>query len=171
MLLKNEIYLESRKQILTVNSTKGKWDRGAQEKIFQKIDKDIERWDCVGEEDQKTNAIKAETFDLIKKGSYRELIPNIESNSFSNLTQSLQIFQDNPFLIKEVLEKNIRIFLPFKSQSRRDENGKPFCFVANIFSLNKKVELRVSKYTRKNTWTTYLNIVVILPQLNKKGID
>lgn len=169
-MTEESIYLKPRKRVLTVSFTNGKWDRSLQEKVFNKIDRDIEKWVCVGPGDEKTNAIKAQFFDLINKGTYQQLIPNMESNFFANLTQGLQIFKDNPFLIKEIREKNIRIMIPFISKSRKDVNGKPFCFVANIFRLNKKVELRVSKFTRNFKWTVYLNVVVIIPQY-KEGIN
>lgn len=157
-------YLKPRKNVFVVSATDGRWKRKEQEELFHKIDKDVERWNCIGEKDKETSQIKVRIFDLVNNGTYIQLIPYDENNFFKNLVQGLQFFKDNPCFIKEIIEENSRFLIPFVSQNRRDENGKPFCFVANIFQLDKKVGLRVSKFSRNFTWTTYLNIVVILPQ-------
>jgi hypothetical protein len=158
-------YLKPRKGTLAINGTNGKWNRKEQEKFFTySVDNDIEKWNCVGKKDQPTSSIEAKAFDLMKDGTYQQFIPDAEISFFENLTQGLQVFKDHPFLVKEILEYNRRIMIPFVSESNKDGNDKPVRFVAYAFEYFGKVKLNMNKFANGDDLHVGLGHVLILPQ-------
>ncbi|HUC88930.1 MAG TPA: hypothetical protein VMR49_02780 [Candidatus Paceibacterota bacterium] len=163
-------YLTPRKETLIVSATSGKWDRKKQEKIFI-LDDDIEKY-CVGESDRPTPFISAKIFDWVKEKAYKQFAFDDGILSFANLSQSLQVMWDYHFLIKEILEYDNRMIIPFLYQRENDKNNKPKQFIVNAFRYKGKIKIKMGTNGLINSdicHTQYGN-VIIMPRFATRSI-
>ena len=93
-----------------------------------------------GEKDALTHAVKALPYDLVKVGTYMQIIPDVPENFFQNAEQAMQAVHDNLALQEEVLEQDHRLHLPFV-----DADGNKF--VTNVFLRAGALCVGVSKFT------------------------
>ncbi len=155
-------HLVSRSNLISISATQGKWSRAKHKKMFASgVDEDFENYHAVGNADQPTEAVRGILSDLVKNGTYHEIIPNIPKNFFNNATQALQAVYDNTVLLDEVLKHNNRLHIPFVNS-----NGDKF--VAHVFRLDGKLKVYVLKFLYTNIWNVSDGEVFVFPKYSIK---
>lgn len=161
---KETLYLKPRTESFTISPTKGKWDKSEQKKKFSWIDFDFENYGSVSDSDNATERVSCLAYDLVQNGSYSQIIPDTPENFFQNATQALQVIHDSPELVKEVLENDKRVHLPFKN-SAGDK------FVANVFENDGALSVRVLEFSYDLVWNAEHGNVFVFPQLNLENLN
>ncbi len=125
---------------MPVGDTGGKWNLAVHKTLFTGgVDEDFEKWNG-GKEDAPTNATNGLPYDLIKDGTYMQIIPDLPTSFFAGRNQALQVVHDNPALVKEVLEQDRRLHIPFI-------NKKGEKCVAGVFRRGGELKVNVNKFS------------------------
>jgi hypothetical protein len=151
-------YLKPRTMLIGVSATTGKWNRKKHEQLCKTgVDSDFENWNAVGKKDQPTLEGKALPYDLMKDGTYMQIIPDKPENFFQNAEQAMQAVHDNPALQDEVLKQDHRLHLPFV-----DADGNKF--VADVFEDDGALYVRVFEFSYARVWHAGRGGVFVFPQ-------
>lgn len=151
-------YLVARANTVEVSVTNGKWNRKKHEQLCKSgVDGDFENWNTVGKKDKPTSAINALPHDLVKDGTYMQIIPDVPENFFQNAEQAMQAVHDNPALQEEVLKQDHRLHLPFV-----DADGNKF--VANVFRRVGALGAGVYEFLNDYVWNASYGNVFVFPQ-------
>lgn len=151
-------YLKPRTMCIDVSGTGGKWNRKKQEGLFTSgVDNDFEKWNAVPKKDKATPNIKALPHDLIKDGTYMQIIPDQPQSFYVNATQALQVIHDNPALQEEILKQDKRVHLPFLN-----EKGEKF--VAIVFEDDGALRVSVLEFSYGYVWNASYGDVFVFPQ-------
>lgn len=103
-----------------------------------------------------TSAIKALPCELVKEGTYMQIIPDMPENFFKNLEQVKQVVRDNTALREEVLQGH-RLHLPLVYKNTMK------C-VACVFKCNDYLGIRLSNFESDYVFRTFCVRVFVFPQ-------
>ncbi len=150
-------YLKPRAMLIDVSPVSGKWNRKKHERLCASgVDADFENWNDVGKEDEPTPAAQALLCDLVKDGTYAEIVPDEPESFFRSAEQSMQAVHDNPSLQEEVLKQDRCLHLPFVNA-----NGDKF--VTLVFRRFGALDASVRKFSRGHEWYASRGHVFVLP--------
>ncbi len=152
-----------RPRSLTVSATNGPFDKVKWIKLFTAgIDNYTGMiWDDVTSGCIRTHGHIVNGNDLIKDGKYSDFIEDLPMNFFSGIEQAFKIMEDNPSLVRGVIDGDQRIHIPFT-------NAKNVRFIAYVFKYNGKLNGNVSLHSSDHVWVESYCNVIILPHNAQK---
>lgn len=152
-------YLQPREGLIPVSATTGPYNEKKWKKFFKSGIENYtgEDWETVITGCGATPAGKMTASDLVKDGMYRQFIKDEPQNFFTGIESAFQAVEDNSSLVKEVLENDRRIHVPFT-------NAEGARFVVLVFKSYGLLYALVFKLSHDDVWFASYGYVVLFPQ-------